>query len=498
MTITIQGGVSFNSGVSFMPCSAYLATSPVSVSIPYNSVNYNIPLNVSASYTSANTIGTATYGTVVATGTSITYTPNIGFNGTDTFAYYVSRNGVDSNSSTVYITMGTTTTSITPTVLTNGKIYAAYTSTAIVTNGGTGPYTVSVSGGALPTGLSICSANISGTPDPATVNNTYTFALTSFDSSFPKAVTATNTYTIFIDTNLYSSVVFGSPGSYTWTAPPGVTSVSVVVVGGGGGGASNTSPTTPCINYSLATAGSQSWWGSTTIVRATGGGAGAASTGGSAGTHPAGTGGGNGGSGGTGNRGGGGGGAGGYAGNGGSGGATGGNGAGGGGGGGGNSYSGGHPCSGKTFYSGSGGGGVGLYGQGSNGAGSTGVYAGCTTNHYVSPGTGGSCGGNGNCGTYGYGYGGNYGAGGAGANVSSGSNNNPGGGGGGGLSYLNNYAVTPGNVYNLTVGAGGDYGRWQNYGIGAYSCAGPGAGGAVRIVWPGTTRQFPSTNVNTV
>ncbi len=34
-------------------------------------------------------------------------------------------------------------------------------------------------------------------------------------------------------------ILFSEPGTYTWTAPPGVTSVSVVAVGGGGGGANN-------------------------------------------------------------------------------------------------------------------------------------------------------------------------------------------------------------------------------------------------------------------
>jgi hypothetical protein len=50
------------------------------------------------------------------------------------------------------------------------------------------------------------------------------------------------------------------------------------------------------------------------------------------------------------------------------------------------------------------------------------------------------------------------------------------------LGYTNNITVVPGNSYSVVVGAGG---------TGAY----PGAGGAVRIVWPGNTRQFPSTCV---
>jgi len=57
------------------------------------------------------------------------------------------------------------------------------------------------------------------------------------------------------------------------------------------------------------------------------------------------------------------------------------------------------------------------------------------------------------------------------------------------LVYGNNISVTPGNTYTVLVGSGG---------TSADSFGGYGAGGAVRIVWPGTTRQFPGTNVSTI
>ena len=59
------------------------------------------------------------------------------------------------------------------------------------------------------------------------------------------------------------------------------------------------------------------------------------------------------------------------------------------------------------------------------------------------------------------------------------------GGNGGALAYRNNYAVTPGEQYTVLVGVGG---QGQNNG-------GSGAHGAIRIVWPGDTRTFPSTLV---
>ena len=71
-------------------------------------------------------------------------------------------------------------------------------------------------------------------------------------------------------------------------------------------------------------------------------------------------------------------------------------------------------------------------------------------------------------------------------------NGGAGGAYGGGLGYKNNIAVTYGTNYTVVVGGG----------AASQSCVssrsgGTGAAGAVRIVWPGSTRQFPSTCVGT-
>jgi hypothetical protein len=49
---------------------------------------------------------------------------------------------------------------------------------------------------------------------------------------------------------------------------------------------------------------------------------------------------------------------------------------------------------------------------------------------------------------------------------------------------MNNYTVVPGGSYPVVVGAGG-----------VKTSAGCGGNGAVRIIWPGTVRSFPSTLV---
>lgn len=119
---------------------------------------------------------------------------------------------------------------------------------------------------------------------------------------------------------------------------------------------------------------------------------------------------------------------------------------------------------------GGGGGGVGLLGQGSNG---TGGAVG-TSSAGGAGGGGGSSGGNGGSGT-------------AGSSGSAGGAGVGGNGGNGGL-----YGGAAGAVEDAYTY---DNGSLTGYGPGAQ---GAGAKGAVRIIWPGTTRQFPSTNTGNV
>jgi hypothetical protein len=223
------------------------------------------------------------------------------------------------------------------------------------------------------------------------------------------------------------SQTFTGSGTYSWVAPSGVTSVSVVAVGGqtsgnncpgGGLGWKNNITVVPGTSYTVGVG--QSYFIAQCVV------SGLVGSSGIGGTFT-GDGGGNGGNRscpGAGSNGGGGG-AGGYTGNGGNGGAQPSNagltaGAGGGGGGG-------IATANPMAYQGQGGGGVGVFGQGASGA-----AGGCNGGSGGTKGNGGNVGGSSGGGTYG------------------------GGTGGGGGSQV---------------------------------------GGAVRIVWPGNTRLFPSTDV---
>ncbi|MGZ3774894.1 MAG: DUF7483 domain-containing protein [Bdellovibrio sp.] len=265
-----------------------------------------------------------------------------------------------------------------------------------------------------------------------------------------------------ISFNNAKEVQFTKPGTYSWVVPSGVTSISVVCVGSGGattvgsdvsggGGAlayvnnvsvtpgetltlrvSQSAPSSPTSTYLKRSA--------TSLCEA---GSGASTASGPGGTVIVGTGG----SGGAGGNYCGGGGAGGYSGAGGAGGqfngASGSAGAGGGGGGGG-AYNGG-----SDGPPGGAGGGVGLFGQGANGA-------------------------SGNGGT---------------------GSGSPGGGGGGGGS--GGTAGQNGGAFSTSspAGIGGNYGGGAGGGNnGNLSIS--GGNGAIRIVWPGATRQFPSTSVD--
>lgn len=272
-------------------------------------------------------------------------------------------------------------------------------------------------------------------------NSTYVLVSADVGSQIRVQVTATNSGGSASAFSSYTSTVQSAPpatgqvqytsaGTYSWTAPSGVTSVCVVCVGGGGGpgesglgggggglGYKNNISVSPGSSYTVVVGGqgTTSYFINSSTVAGNGGGR-------TAGGGYVGDGGGNGGAGGGGSWPGGGG-AGGYSGTGGVGAVgtsasrVGGNGSGGGGGGGGGWWS-------------QGGGGVGLLGAGSSGT------AGNGTGSSATPPTGGS-------------------------------------GGASGFNYGNG---SGGGAY------GGGGGR-----------PGSGAGGAVRIIW-GAGRAFPSTN----
>ena len=295
-------------------------------------------------------------------------------------------------------------------------------------------------------GLTPFTYSISPTlPDPLAIDST-----TGYVTGIPTASADTATYTVTLSDSAHQTtattirfavgvgpgeVSYTTPGTYTFTVPEGVTSISVVTVAGGGGGVIASSG---YVTQAPTDGGDSTVNRNTTVlVGASGGKHG--NNGRSGGAVLVGTGfSGGAGVNSSGRYGGAGGGAGGYT-------AVGGDG------------------SGTAFDGiGGGGGGVGLYGGTVGGA-------------------GGSGGSNGSGGT-----GGEYGGGGGGSGAGIG---NCSGGGGGALAYSNGIPVTPGESLTVIVGAAGKQ-ELRNY-IGYIGGGGPGAKGAVRIIW-GDSRSFPS------
>lgn len=297
------------------------------------------------------------------------------------------------------------------------------------------PSTLSYTAKSTPGCITATGASSPLTVTGLTTGTAYTFKVKATNGSGSSACSAASNS---VTPQVQGQQAYTIPGTYSWVAPTGVTSVSVVAVGsgsraGGGLGYKNNIAVTAGNSYAvfvgqgtLNSAAPSSYFINACTVAGLGG------SGSTCGGGYVGDGGGYGGS----RGGGGGGGAGGYSGAGGVGSCGGSGGAGSGGaGGGGGFYSG--------PYGGGGGGGVGLLGAGSSGAGGAVTIGG-------GGGSGGCKGADGffvNCCRYG------------------GNGGSPGGGGGVGSSSSKN-------------------------GYGGY--------GAVRIIWPGATRQFPSTNTGNV
>jgi hypothetical protein len=339
----------------------------------------------------------------------------------------------------------TTSNTITPT--------GYETSTAwSVTNGGQG----SVSGGAYAS---------SGTISPTqtlTVRGTSS-ASYSTSNSFLVSIGATQSTWYITTMAMPTEASYTSTGTYSFIVPSGVTSVSVVSIGGGqdgsggtygaggGGGGLNwrnnlTVTAGQSITIEVNAYRTATYGGNTTSGFLECSASGGQNSNGGGRSAPSG----GGGQGGGGYYLAGGGGAAGYSGNGGGGNAS--NGSGGGGAGGtqGGSTS---SSSVAAVYPSGGGGGVGIYGQGANG---------------VTAGGGGQGGGGGSGG---------------------GNGSNSGGSGG------------SGGLYGGGGGAGGFYQTLDSYGYATSETlygGGAGRSGACRIIWPGNTRQFPSTNTGAI
>jgi RHS repeat-associated protein len=452
VSITVQAAVP-----SPVITSALTANATVNASFSYQITATNSPTSYSASGLPGGLSINASNGIISGTPTSA---------GTS----YVSLGATNSGgtgTATLVITVSAappSTPVITSSLTANATVNASFSYQITATNS---PTSYSASG--LPGGLSINASTgvISGTP---TTVNSYNVTLTATNSSGTSAA-VTLVISVANAGGAVGQIAYTTPGTYTWTAPTGITSVSVVCVGGGGGGGAgywaggggggggtgwkNNISVTPGQSYTVVvgsggisytatqsqpgTPGTVSYFINQSTVAGQGGSGGSWGVGDGYGPFAGGTGGGWSGDGG------------GY---GGSGGTTSGDTAGGGGGAGGYGGAGGSAGNSPTVGTGGGGGG--------------GINGGNNSANGAAP------------------SGGGVGIMGQGANGSAG---DPGGGGSGGIAgSANGTGGGSGNRGGVYGGGGGGQSNDSRNTPGCY-----GGDGAVRIIW-GAGRSFPSTN----
>jgi uncharacterized protein YhjY with autotransporter beta-barrel domain len=203
----------------------------VAATVSANSSNNTLPLALSGGVATAVNIANApAHGTATASGTAITYTPNPGYSGSDSFTYNATNSAGSSANATVLLTITATPLTFTPA---GGSFPAATVGSAwsqtVAVSGGTSPYTYSAS--SLPAGITLNGASgvFSGTP---TLAGNYSFQVTATDSA---GSGSTVSYTLSVNEAVpVASAVMASVGAgssdnaITLSIAGTVTSVAVI------------------------------------------------------------------------------------------------------------------------------------------------------------------------------------------------------------------------------------------------------------------------------
>lgn len=157
---------------------------PVSATVAYNAGATPITLSITGGTPASVAIGSMpAHGDAIATGTSITYQPDAGYYGADSFTYTATNGAGTSAPATVTITVAPPTVTVAPSGPLNAQVGASY-SVGFTWSGGAAPY-ASYSASGLPAGLSLTatgsdSLTVSGTPTQA---GSFTVNVQATDSS---------------------------------------------------------------------------------------------------------------------------------------------------------------------------------------------------------------------------------------------------------------------------------------------------------------------------
>lgn len=163
-----------------------------SITLAYNAAATNVPLSISGGAATSLAITTPpAHGTALASGTTITYQPNPGYAGPDSFTYSATNSGGTSAAALVTITVQDPVVTITAAGGLNTSVATAYSQT-FTFNGGAQPWSgYQVTN--LPAGLSITgttanSVTVSGTPTAAGAFNLNVSATDSSSGNGPFTV----------------------------------------------------------------------------------------------------------------------------------------------------------------------------------------------------------------------------------------------------------------------------------------------------------------------
>ena len=157
---------------------------PSSLTVAYNAAATNVPLSLSGGAPTSVAIATApSNGTAIVSGTTITYQPNPGYAGSDSFSYTATNSGGTSAPATVSVTVQDPVITITPSGGFNASVAQPYTQT-FTFNGGAQPWSgfqvTNLPSGLTVTGTTANTVTISGTPTQA---GTFNLNVSATDSS---------------------------------------------------------------------------------------------------------------------------------------------------------------------------------------------------------------------------------------------------------------------------------------------------------------------------
>jgi len=214
---------------------------PVSLTVAYNAPATNVPLNITggAAVTVAE-VAPSQHGTVIITGNTMTYQPDPGYAGPDSFTYSATNSGGTSAPATVTITVQDPVITITPSGGFAATIGSPYTQTFSF-NGGAQPWSgyqvTSLPAGLSITGTTANTVTISGTPTQAGSFNLNVSATDSSTGNGPYTVGQAFTLTVAAPTLTLAPAAgtftptYGAPYSQTFTASGGIGPYTYAVTG---------------------------------------------------------------------------------------------------------------------------------------------------------------------------------------------------------------------------------------------------------------------------